>query len=174
MDSTVVDIILIVVASILIIVGLIGCIIPIIPGPPLSYLGLIVLEFNSTINFSWFILIFTGILMIIATVLDYLFPIWATKITKGTKWGMRGCAIGIVVGLFCGIWGVLFFPFLGAFLGEILYFTKHKKETRRKFPKALGAACGSFLGLIFGIVLKLAVSAFITFVFVKEIIISYF
>lgn len=168
------DIVLIIIGSILIIVGLIGCIVPVLPGPPLSYAGLIVLEFNSQISFSWSILIISGVLMIVATLLDYYVPVWGTKVVGGTKWGIRGCAIGLIIGLFWGIWGVLFFPFLGAFIGEILFFTIKQKEQKKKFIKALKSALGSFLGLMCGIALKLSVSAFITFVFVREIIISYF
>jgi uncharacterized protein YqgC (DUF456 family) len=174
MDGTIVDIILIIIGAVLIIIGFIGCIFPVIPGPPLSYAGLIVLEFNSNVDFSMFMLIIIGILVLVVTILDYFFPIWATKITKGTKWGMRGAALGIIIGLFCSIWGVFFLPFIGAFVGELLYLSKYQKTIRQKFRKSLGAACGSFLGLIFGIALKLTVVAFCTFIFVKEIIISYY
>ncbi|MDR2834711.1 MAG: DUF456 domain-containing protein [Bacteroidales bacterium] len=168
------DIALIIIGSIFLIVGLIGCIVPILPGPPLSYVGLIILEFNSKINFSWFILIITGIIMIIATILDYYVPIWGTKKVGGTKWGIRGCAIGLIIGLFFGIWGVLFFPFLGAFVGEIVYFSIKQKGMKKMFWRALKSATGSFLGLMCGIAFKLAISCFIAFICVKEIIISYF
>lgn len=167
------NIALIIIGSILIIIGIIGCIVPIIPGPPISFAGLIVLEFNSHISFSWVLLILSGILMIVATILDYYVPVWGTKIVGGTKWGIRGCAVGLIIGLFFGIWGVLFFPFIGAFVGEVLYFSIKKKNKKRKFINALKSACGSFLGLMLGVALKLSVSAFITFIFIREIIISY-
>lgn len=168
------DIALIIISSILIIIGFIGCIVPILPGPPLSYIALIILNFNSKINFLWLTLIILGILVVVVTVLDYLVPIWGTKIAGGTKWGIRACAIGLIIGLLFGIWGVLFFPFIGAFIGEIMYFSIKQKQTRKKFIKALKSALGSFLGLMLGVAFKLAVSAAITFFFIKEIIVSYF
>lgn len=171
------DIALIIIGFIMIIAGIIGCILPVIPGPPLSYLGLILLHFTSYTDLSIFMLIFTGTAAIISTILDYYVPIWGTKKAGGTKWGIRGSALGLIAGLFFAPLGILIGPFIGAFLGEILYRNNISSKVEKKtdnFSNSLKAALGSFLGLMFGIALKLAVSCFIAFIFVKEIIIAMF
>lgn len=170
------DIALIIIGFILIILGILGCILPVIPGPPISYVGLLLLHFTSKVDLSTFTLIFTAALTIVATILDYFVPVWGTKIAGGTKWGMRGCGIGLIIGMFFGIVGVFLFPFIGALIGEILYTYKTNKENNNQinFSKSLKAAFGSFLGLLFGIILKLYVSCFIAFIFIKEVIINFF
>ena len=167
------DIFLLIVGSIFIIAGIVGCILPVIPGPPLSYIGLLLLSFASKTELSSFTLIYTAILVIIATVLDYFVPIWGTKLAGGSKWGMRGSAIGLIIGLFFGIAGVFLFPFIGAFVGEILY-QIYNDKSNMKFKSAFKSAVGSFIGLMFGIVLKLGVSCFIAFIFIKEVIMNFF
>lgn len=84
---------------ILIIVGLIGDILPGIPGVPLSYLALILLHFTDKISYSPQMLIITGVLCVVITVLDYVVPIWGTKKFGGTKAGVRGSTIGLIIGV---------------------------------------------------------------------------
>ncbi len=170
------DIFLIIIGSIFILSGLIGCILPVIPGPPLSFVGLLLLHFTSPVDITNFTLIITGVLSVVATVLDYVVPVWGTKKAGGTKWGIRGSALGLIVGLFFAPIGIFVGPFIGALIGELLHYSIHlnKNEEDRVVNKPVIAALGSFLGLMFGVVLKIAVSSFITFIFVKEIIIGFF
>lgn len=170
------DIVLLILGLILIIAGIIGCILPAIPGPPLSYIGLLLLHFTSKAEITTFTLILTGVFVIIATILDYVVPIWGTKKAGGSKWGTRGSGIGLIIGLFFSPIGIFVGPFLGALVGELLFHYYHKKDASEieKFNKSLKAAFGSFLGLMFGVVLKLIVSCFIAFLFIKEAIIGFF
>ncbi len=176
------DIVLIVLGSLLILAGLVGCIVPVLPGPPISFAGIVVLHFTSFVSFSATMFIFLAGLAIVATVLDFIVPVWGTKKAGGSKWGVRGAAIGLIIGLLFGgslgqlfipvlapLAGMIIGPFLGALLGEILYMNK---KGVNDFGKALVAAIGSFLGLMLGIVIKLAVSSFIAFIFVRAIIIN--
>jgi uncharacterized protein YqgC (DUF456 family) len=166
------DIILLISGVILIIIGIIGCIIPVVPGPLVSCIGLALLHLTSKVDLSTFMLSFVATITIIVTLLDYIIPHVGTKAAGGTKWGMRGCAIGLIIGMFTGITGVFILPFLGAFVGEMLYFVKNNNKL--EISKSLKAALGSFIGLIFGTILKLYVSCFVAFLFVKETIINFF
>ncbi|MDD2634279.1 MAG: DUF456 domain-containing protein [Bacteroidales bacterium] len=171
------DIALIIIGFILILAGIVGCMLPVIPGPPLSFLGLLLLHFTTAVDLTTFTLIFTVSLAIVATVLDYIVPVWGTKKAGGSKWGTRGSGIGLIIGLFFAPIGIFVGPFLGALIGELLYHytkNKHTFKDSEKFSKSLTAALGSFLGLMFGIVLKLAVSCYIAFLFVKEVIVNFF
>lgn len=168
------DIALTIIGFLLILTGIIGCIIPIIPGPPISYVGLLLFHFTNYVNLSTFTLIFIAILVLIATVLDYIIPIFGTKIAGGSKWGMRGSAIGLIIGLFFGVIGIFLFPFIGSFIGELLYQYYLNKNNSNNIIISLKSAFGSFIGLMLGIALKLAISCFIAFIYIKELIIAFY
>ncbi|MDR2011020.1 MAG: DUF456 domain-containing protein [Bacteroidales bacterium] len=166
------DIFLLITGFLLVIAGVIGCILPAIPGPPLSYIGLLLLHFTSRVDLTTFTLIYMAVLVIIVTILDYLVPIWGTKLSGGSKWGMRGSAIGLILGLFFGVIGVFLFPFIGALTGELLY--QYNINKNNNFSISFRAAVGSFFGLMLGVVFKLAVCCFIVFIYIKETIINFF
>lgn len=169
--SLTVDIVLMVVAIVLLIVGIIGCFIPVIPGPPISYAGFLAAYFVSYCHFELSTLIILGVAMVVVTVLDFLVPSWATKKFGGSKWGSRGAAIGILVSLFGFAWWFIFIaPFLGAFVGEILYLKKQGQSAKGNMKAVWKAALGAFLGMMCGIMLKLIYSCFVLFLVVKEFI----
>ena len=99
------DIILMIIGGILIITGIIGCILPVLPGPVLSYSGLLALQLTSPHPFSLQFMVIYALLTILVGVLDYVIPIYGTKKLKGSKYGIWGCIAGLVLGLF------FFFPF---------------------------------------------------------------
>ena len=150
------SIVWIIIAGLLMLAGLIGCVIPIIPGVPLAYAGFLVLQLSDKAHFSTsFILILAGI-TIIVQVLDYFVPSWGTKKMGGSKWGVWGATIGTIVGLFTGIVGVLIGPFIGAAIAEWCYIKTHPTHTRSSdLGHALKAGWGTFIGLFAGIILKL-------------------
>ena len=147
--------ILIILAFACIIVGIIGSVLPVLPGVPLSYAGILLLHFTDKIQFSTPFLIFWAVLVILVQLLDYYVPIWGTKKFGGSKRGIWGCAIGMVVGLFFGPWGIVLGPFAGAIVGELT----GGKQTQ----KAIKAGFGSFLGFLAGIVSKLIVGGFLLY-----------
>ena len=157
------DIALAVIGTALVLLGFIGSILPIIPGPPISWVGLLLLKWTHYItdhgeaygNALWILLFF----VILVTILDYVVPIMGTKKFGGSKRGVWGATIGVVVGLFFGPPGIIIGPFLGAYIGEI---TTGKKER-----DALRAAWGSFVGFLLGVGLKLMVCGAILFFFVR-------
>lgn len=157
------DIILIVLGAICIITGILGCVLPVLPGAPLSYVGIILLHLTSKVEFSTTFLIAWGIVVIAVQIFDHYIPIWGTKKLGGGKKGAWGSAIGIVAGVFIfPPWGIIIFPFVGAVIGELV----DKKE----FKVALRAGLGAFLGFIAGIVMKLVVALILAFYFFKEVL----
>ncbi|HEC41196.1 MAG TPA: DUF456 domain-containing protein [Bacteroides sp.] len=148
----------------LMIMGLIGCVLPVIPGPPLSFTGLLLLHFSDFADFSFEFLLLFGSIAVIVTVLDYIVPIWGTKKFGGSKRGMWGAAIGLVIGIFIlPPIGFIVGPFAGAVIGESTM-GKSSKESFR-------AGLGSVLGLMMGVGLKLAASLVMTYYFVKDLIV---
>lgn len=155
------DVFLIVVAILLLLIGIIGCIIPALPGVPLSYCGLILLQLTDRVQFTWKFLIVWAVIVIIVTVLDYIVPIWGTKKFGGSKKGVWGSTIGLLVGMFLGPWGIVLGPFVGAVLFELL--------DGKMTGDALKAGFGSFVGLFTGIILKLICAGLMTYYAVQAI-----
>ena len=150
--------------SVLMIVGIIGCILPVIPGPPLSFVGLLLLHFTKFADFSAEFLIMFGAIAVVVTILDYVVPVWGTKKFGGSKAGMWGAGIGLVLGLIFFLpLGIIIGPFAGAVIGESL--------TGKDASRSFRAGLGSLLGLMMGIGLKLAASIAMTYYFVKDLIV---
>lgn len=146
------DIILITLGLILIIIGIAGSILPVLPGPPLSWVGLLLLYLTRSVPMDYWALGITLFLAVLVTILDYVIPAVGTKRFGGTKYGMWGTTIGLVIGLFLPIpLGFLIGSVVGAFVGE-LYFDS--KDTHR----AGKAAVGSFVGFISSTLLKMVVT----------------
>lgn len=171
------DIFLIILAAICLIIGLIGSVAPVLPGVPLSYLGLLLLHWTDRVQFSWQFLTIWAVIVIVIQVLDYFIPAWGTKKFGGSKWGVWGSTIGLFVGLFLGPWGIIIGPFIGAVVGEMIYFNRLPKTTPQpdqtpnsNFNKALRAGFGSFIGLLTGTILKLICCGMMIFYYVKELI----
>ncbi|HDZ40569.1 MAG TPA: DUF456 domain-containing protein [Bacteroidetes bacterium] len=153
------DYILLALAVTLLLVGIVGCFVPVLPGPPLSFAGLLVLHFTRFAGFRTNTLIILGLIAVIVAVFDYVVPIWGTKKFGGTKYGVRGATVGLLVGLFFGPPGIIIGPFLGAVIGELMY--------KSDFGYAVKAGFGSLIGFMTGIGLKLAASLIITFYFIR-------
>ena len=135
------DLILIAISLILIITGILGSFLPVLPGVPVSWLGLLLLHFTSAIPMNYTFLGITLVVTIIIFILQYTIPAYGTKKFGGSKSGMWGATIGLVVGIFLPIpGGILIGAFAGAFIGELL-----NKSTSKV---ALKAAFGSFIGLL--------------------------
>ena len=170
-----IDILLIVISAVLLLIGIIGCFIPVLPGPPISFAGLFAAFFVSNCDIQLSTLLIFGAIMVVVTVLDFLVPSWATKKFGGTKWGSRGAAIGVLISLIGFAWWAIFIaPFVGAFVGELLYLKKQGLKTEGNMKGVWKAAFGAFLGMMCGIMLKLIYSCFLLFFVVKELIMGIF
>lgn len=140
------EILFVIIGIICLVLGLAGCIVPMLPGPPISYVALILLHFTSQAEFSVRQLTIWLVLVAIVQMLDYLVPMWGSKYIGGSKWGSRGCLLGTIVGLFFMPYGIILGPFLGAVIGELL----GGNDTNF----ALKSGFGSLLGFLFGTLLK--------------------
>ena len=146
------DIFLLTIGFLFVMLGLIGSFLPVLPGPLTSWLGLLILYYTSIVPMNYTFLGITLAIAILIWILDYIIPAIGTKRFGGSKYGVYGTTIGLLIGLFSPIpLGILIGAFLGAFIGEILH---DKTNTKR----ALKASIGSLLGLITSATIKFTVA----------------
>lgn len=152
-----INLILAIVAGIVLIVGFIGTFVPVLPGAPLAWLGLLAAYFSAYCKISIAALVITGILAVVVSVLDNIFPIMMTKKFGGSKMAVTGSTIGLIIGIFTGPVGIILGPFLGALAGELI----HRKG---QFEGVFKAGLGAFIGFLTGTGLKMiCVAGFISF-----------
>ena len=152
-----------VLAVILMLVGVAGCVLPFLPGPPLSYIALLIVAFMDGSQISTNVLIATGVATAIVTLLDYLIPIWGTKWYGGSKQGVWGATVGMVVGIFVfPPFGLIIGPFAGAFIGEMI-------NDSSNTDRALRAAFGSLIGFLVGTGLKVIVCLWMFYYLVVDV-----
>lgn len=142
------DTFLLVLAFVLAIAGFLGSFLPVLPGPPLAFLGLVLLIFSDTHQPDTATLLMHLVAVGIIAGLDYYIPVIGTKIMGGSPAGTRGAIVGLCIGLFFGLPGILLGPFLGSLTGELISGTSG--------PAALKAAFGAFLGFLAGTFIKMA------------------
>ena len=143
------DILLFIIAFILIVLGIMGCIVPMLPGIPLSYAGILLLHITDRVQFSNSQLIIWLVIVIALQVIDYITPMLGSKFSGGTTYANRGCIAGTIIGLFFMPWGIVMGPFLGAVAGELL--------GGSDLPHAIRAGIGSLVGFLLGTLLKVIV-----------------
>ena len=132
--------VLVFLALICALVGLVGAIVPALPGPPLSFVALLLLAFCGDADISIATFVVTGVLAAAVTLLDFVAPIWFTNKKGGSKYSMWGAGIGMLVGLFFGLPGIIIGPFVGALIGEFI--------AGRSADKALEIAFMSFVSFM--------------------------
>ena len=142
------------------VLGIAGSILPGLPGTPISWVGMLLLYiWGSGVNaagnpMSLYTLIIWGVVVLIVSVVDYVVPMYFTKLTGGSKYAERGALIGLVAGIILTPIGMIAGSFLGAFIAEVQWGKKTSSE-------ALLAALGSFLGFILGTGIKTIASVLI-------------
>lgn len=138
------------------IAGFLGCLLPVLPGPPLSYAGLLLLQLTEPTPFTTKFMIIWAVIVIIVVALDYIIPVWGTKRFGGTRYGVIGTIIGLFVGLFIfPPFGIIIGPIVGALAGELY--------ARKPYKEATKAAFGSFVGFLVTTLVKLVVSGILTY-----------
>lgn len=152
------EVFFIIIGILLILIGLIGCFVPVLPGPPLAYISLLLLQIGPEVPFSLkFMLIMAGVVAAV-TILDYLIPALGAKKWGGSKYGIIGVLVGVVMGIFIfPPFGLLIFPLIGAFTGEVL--------NGADSSQAFKAAFGTFVGLLFGTMIKFSTTVIIAYYF---------
>lgn len=145
-------------AVILGVAGIVGSVIPALPGPPLSWIGILMMYFrkgadgNGDPMTSTLMLVLLGVTVLV-TVLDYVVPAWFTKFSGGSRHAARGATVGLILGLILPLpFGMIAASLIGAFVAEFFFGGKG-------VAKSLKASIGAFLGFLFGTGIKLIASA---------------
>lgn len=144
------------------IAGLAGCILPFLPGPPIAYLGLLILHFTDKVQYTTTQLVVWLVIVIVLHLLDYFTPMLGSKYSGGSKWGNWGTVIGTLAGLLFLPWGIIIGPFLGAVIGELL--------GNKELPQALKSGVGSLIGFMLGTLLKLLVCGYFCYQYIAGLI----
>ncbi len=158
------DYIILIIAIILAIAGFVGSVTPGLPGPPLSWAALLLLSFHPSVTFSTVMIVAMAVVAGLVTLLDYVIPSLSTKKFGGSKAGVWGCNIGLVVSIIGlpfgpqGLLGVIVWPFLGALIGEFI--------VSKDFKASLKSATGAFVGFLCGSGLKLIYAAVVAFIMI--------
>jgi uncharacterized protein YqgC (DUF456 family) len=161
------DILCILIGFLLMLVGIAGSILPVIPGTPISWLGLIVLYLAPSLEFDWPFIIITGVVGIGIYIMDYIIPAMGTKRFGGSKAGAWGTTIGLIIGILAPIpFGILIGPFVGALLGELAF-------NKTEGPQAFKAALGSFFGFLASTFLKFFATLVFLGLFIYKVIVNF-
>jgi uncharacterized protein YqgC (DUF456 family) len=156
------EVFLAILGGIILIAGFVGCFLPVLPGPPLAYLSMLIAQLGPEKPFTTRFLLVTAAIVIAVFILDYLVPAFGAKRWGGSRAGMLGAAAGIIAGLFIfPPFGVLILPLVGALFGEII----NGAETNKAFK----AAVGTLLGMIFGIVMKVSLTLYIAYYYFSNL-----
>jgi len=157
------EIFIIILSILFCIIGLIGSFTPIVPAPLTCWVSFLILKLSGVIYISNFFIIFTFMISISIFLIDFLLPSIGAKKFGGSKKGIFGCTIGLILGfVFLGIIGSLFGSIIGAFIGESI----NKSDLKSR----LNASIGAFIAFITGVFLKLSVSIVFLFLLIKLIV----
>lgn len=156
------DYVLVILGFIFLILGLVGCFAPIIPGPPLSYLGLLFMHWSRFGQYTTNTLVVFAILTVLVSVIDYLIPLWGTRKWGGSGLGVTGATVGLVLGFFFPPMGIILGPFVGAVIGEIV--------AGKNSHEALRAGMGAFIGFVMGTAIKMSLVFVMVYFFISELL----
>lgn len=145
------------------IIGLLGTIVPVLPGTIISYAGLLCISFSSYSELSTFMLVAWGIVAVAVIVMDYVLPGYFSNKFGGTKAGVTGATVGTILGIFFGPMGIILGPFFGAVLGELM-------AEKLTFNQALKVGFGSMMSFLVGTLFKLIVGGFMLYYIIKDVI----
>ena len=158
------DVVFVIGGLLLMFIGIIGSILPVLPGVPISWLGLVLLYFAPSLPLDPIFITITGIVALILYILDYIIPAMGTKRFGGSKAGMWGTTIGLIVGIFAPIpFGILIGPFVGAYIGEVMF-------NKTEGPQAFKAAIGSFIGFLGSTFIKFVATVVYLGLFIYKVI----
>lgn len=158
------DLIWLILGFTLMIVGVIGSVLPVLPGPITGWFGLLLLHFSKAIPMNYQLLGITFAIAVTIFVLDYIIPGLGAKKFGGSKKGATGATLGLIVGLLVPIpLGFVIGAFVGALIGELTHDPKD-------FKRALKSAFGSFIGFLASVSMKLMVSLVLMVIFIYEVV----
>lgn len=149
------DIALLLIGFVLMFVGILGSFLPVLPGPPISWVGLLLLYLTNAVPDDWWFLGILAAVALIVFALDYIIPAMGTKKFGGSAAGMIGTTVGLLVAIFfpiLGIFGIIIWPFVGALVGELINKADQKSAVKAAFGSFIGFLTGTFLKFVVAIV----------------------
>ncbi|MFL1011028.1 DUF456 domain-containing protein [Flavisericum labens] len=147
------DIILVIIAALIMLLGILGSFLPVLPGPLTSWVGLLVVHFTDAIPTNKSFLVITLLIALFIWLLDYIIPAMGTKRFGGSRYGMIGTTIGLIVGLIAPIpGGIIIGPFVGALIGELINKRDSKTATRAAFGSFIGFLTSTFIKFVVAVV----------------------
>lgn len=150
-----------IIAIILFVAGILGTVLPFLPGAALIYIGMLIYGIMTKfVALDWMFFIIQAVLLIFVFLVDYWATAFGTKRFGGSKQAAWGAIIGTIAGIFFGPLGIIIGPFLGAVIAEIIRGTEFKQTIR--------VGIGTIVGFLGGSILKIAVElVMIIYFFVK-------
>ena len=156
------DYFFVIVGFICLILGLVGCFAPVLPGPPLSFLGLLFMHWSRFGQYTPNTLWMFAILSVLVSIIDYFIPLWGTRKWGGSGAGVTGATLGLVLGFFFSPIGLILGPFVGAVIGELL--------AGKKTHEALRSGMGAFIGFVLGTAIKMSLVFVMVYYFIAELL----
>jgi uncharacterized protein YqgC (DUF456 family) len=157
--------VLYVVSAVMIVVGLVGTLLPAIPGMPLVFAGMLLAAWVGDFqHISGFTVALLAVLTLVSMVVDFIASMLGAKVAGASRWAFIGAGIGALVGLVFGILGLVVGPFVGAVVGEAIA-TNHVR-------RAMTAGIGATIGLLFGAVAKIALAFTMLGIFLLALVIG--
>lgn len=158
-----IDILIFVCGGLVLVVGYVGCVVPVLPGPPIAYIALLLraIQTDGTPPLTIKAMIIFAVIAVAVTLFDNIVPIIGARRYGATIWGIVGCIVGMIIGL-------IFFPFfgLGLIIGGILGAAGGELLRGQTREQAFKASLGTFLGTLLGVVAKIIVCSLFTFYFI--------
>lgn len=157
------DIILWIISIILVLVGAAGVVLPALPGTPFVFLGFLLAAYIQDFSrIGWITLTILGVLTFLSVLVDFFVPSYGAKRVGASSKAISGAALGSIIGIFFGIPGLIFGPFIGAVVGEYM--------SRKDLLQAGKAGLGTWIGIVLGIAMKVA----LVFAMIGIFILAYF
>jgi len=156
------DTILLIFAGGALLIGFFGSFLPVLPGLPLAWAGLLLARFSANSALTTNTVLGCLLATILVTIFDNVAPLWFTKRAGGTQAGARGATVGLLIGLFVGPGGIILGPLAGAFVGELLHDPQDTK-------KAFNAAISTLLGFLLGTGVKMITGAVFIWLFIQSL-----
>ena len=161
------EILLAILACVLAVLGIVGAVVPVLPGPLISFVGLLCAAALPAASTSAATLWTSAFVTAVVSLADYLLPGWMARRFGGSRAGAVGATVGAIAGIFLfPPVGILLGPFVGAVAGELLH-------NRDDAAHALQVGMGSFLAFLLGTGLKLCFTIALAILIAKELILAF-
>lgn len=159
------DIALWILAFALIAVGLVGTVMPALPGPPMVLLGILLAAWiDRFAKISGLVCAIISVLALAAIAIDWIAGAMGARRVGASKWAVIGATVGAILGVLSGFWGLLFMPLVGAAIGEFV--------ARQDLLRAGQVGLATWIGMLLGTVAKLAIVAMMIGIFAGALLLA--